>query len=213
MQTLEDVLGSRVNIAVLRYLTAVSGSLSGNEIAKRLRLQQSSVRLALERLVEAGIVTRTDIGRSAAYELDHRLAFVRTLLVPLFRDETNLRGRLLNSLVRGSRKLEPKPEAIVLFGSLARGRRDFRDVDLLCIAAKQSDKVLLHDAIAGAFNQVQRDFKVPVSAVVATDAELSSPSLESVVKEARREGSLLLGTAPDALRGIPTWNEEAGRAK
>jgi predicted transcriptional regulator len=65
MQTLEDVLGSRVNIAVLRYLTAVSGSLSGNKIANRLGLQQSSVRLAFERLVEAGVVTRTDVGRSA----------------------------------------------------------------------------------------------------------------------------------------------------
>jgi hypothetical protein len=55
-----------------------------------------------------------DIGRSAAYELDHRLAFVRGLLIPLFRDEASLRDRLLNGLVRGSDKLEPKPMAVVL---------------------------------------------------------------------------------------------------
>lgn len=213
MQTLEGVLSSRVNIAVLRYLTGVSGSFSGNEIAKRLGLQQSSVRLALERLVDAGVVTRTDIGRSAAYELDHRLAFVRALLVPLFREEANLRDRLLNNLVRGSDKLEPKPTAVVLFGSLARGLRDFRDVDLLCIAAKERHKSLLHDAVAGAFNHIQRDFKVPVSAVVATDAELNSPSLESVVKQARRDGLLLFGTTPSELHGIRIWNEESGRAK
>ena len=104
MQTLEDVLGSRINIAVLRYLTAIRGSLSGNEIAKRLRLQQSSVRLALERLVETGVVTRTDVGRSAGYELDQRLAFVRALLIPLFREETQLRGKLMSALARGSEK-------------------------------------------------------------------------------------------------------------
>jgi predicted nucleotidyltransferase len=213
MQTLEDVLGSRINIAVLRYLTAISGSLSGNEIAKRLRLQQSSVRLALERLVETGVVTRTDVGRSAGYEIDQRLAFVRTLLIPLFREETQLRDRLLSALARGSKKLEPKPSAVVLFGSFARGVRDFRDIDLLCVVAKDRDKSLLHDAIAGAYNPVQREFKVPVSAVVATDAELSSSKLESVVGEARRDGLLLFGSAPRPLRSIRVWETEARRAK
>jgi predicted nucleotidyltransferase len=213
MQTLEDVLGSRINIAVLRYLTAISGSLSGNEIAKRLRLQQSSVRLALERLVKTGVVTRTDVGRSAGYEIDQRLAFVRTLLIPLFRDESQLRDRLIGVLVRGSDKLGPQPSAVVLFGSLARGVRDFRDIDLLCVVAKDRDKSLLHDAIAGAYNQVQREFKVPVSAVVATDAELGSPKLESVVEEARRDGLLLFGTAPRQLRTIRVWEAEPRRAK
>jgi len=213
MQTLEDVLGSRINIAVLRYLTAISGSLSGNEIAKRLRLQQSSVRLALERLVETGIVTRTDIGRSAGYQIDQRLAFVRIILIPLFREETQLRDKLMSALARGSEKLEPQPSAVVLFGSLARGVRDFRDVDLLCVVAKDRDKSLLHDAIAVAYNQVQREFKAPVSAVVATDAELGSPKLESVVREARRDGLLVFGTAPRQLRSIRVWETGPRRGK
>jgi len=213
MQTLEDVLGSRINIAVLRYLTAISGSLSGNEIAKRLRLQQSSVRLALERLVETGVVTRTDVGRSAGYELDQRLAFVRALLIPLFREETQLRDKLMSALARGSEKLEPQPSAVVLFGSLARGVRDYRDIDLLCVVAKERDKSLLHDAIAVAYNQVQREFKVPVSPVVATDAELGSPKLEPVVGEARRDGLLLFGTAPRQLRSIRVWEAEPRRGK
>ena len=213
MQTLEDVLGSRINIAVLRYLTAISGRLSGNEIAKRLRLQQSSVRIALERLVETGVVTRADVGRSAGYEVDQRLAFVRTLLIPLFRDETQLHDRLIGALVRGSEKLGPQPSAVVLFGSSARGARDFRDIDLLCIVVKDRDKSLLHDAIAGAYSQVQREFKVPVSAVVATDAELGSPKLESVVEEARQDGLLLFGTAPRQLRTIRVWETAPRRSK
>jgi DNA-binding IclR family transcriptional regulator len=46
----EDVLGSRVNIQILRYLVAVRGGVSGNEIATRLGLQQSSARQALDSL-------------------------------------------------------------------------------------------------------------------------------------------------------------------
>lgn len=213
MQTLEEVLGSRIQIAVLRFLTAINGRLSGNEIAKRLGLQQSSVRLALERLVDAGIVTRTDVGRSAGYELDQGLAFVRALLVPLFREETRLRNKLMSALVRGSERLKPKPTAVALFGSAARGMRDFRDIDLLCTVINQHDKSLLHDSIADAYRQIQREFKVPVSAVVATDAELSSPKLESVVGEAKRDGLLLFGTAPQQLRGIRILETEARRAK
>lgn len=213
MQTIEDVLGSRVNITVLRYLTAIRGSLSGNEIAKRLQLQQSSVRQALGRLVEAGVVTRTDLGRSAAYEIDQRLAFVRALLIPLFREEARLREKLIDALARGSAKLEPKPRAVILFGSLARGTRDFRDVDLLCIVAKKHDKSLLHDAIADGFDQIRREYKVPVSALVATEAELKSPNLESAVTETRRDGLLLFGTAPAELRGVRILNADARKTK
>lgn len=109
--------------------------------------------------------------------------------------------------------MAPQPSAMVLFGSLARGVRDFRDVDLLCVVAKDRNKSLLHDAIAGAYNQVQREFKVPVSAVVATEAELGSPKLEAVVEEARRDGLLLFGTAPRQLRTIRVWEPELRRAK
>ena len=212
MQTIEDVLGSRTNVAVLRYLTAIRGSLSGNEIAKRLRLQQSSVRQALGRLVESGVVTRMDLGRSAAYELDQRLAFVRALLIPLFREEARLRDKLIDALARGSGKLEPKPRAVILFGSLARGARDFRDVDLLCIVAKERDKSLLHDAIATGFDQIRREYKVPVSALVAAEAELKSIKLESTVMEARRDGLLLFGTAPAELRSVRGLNAGTHKA-
>jgi DNA-binding transcriptional ArsR family regulator len=209
MQTLEDVLGSRVNVAVLRYLTAIRGGLSGNEIAKRLGLQQSSVRQALERLVSTGVVTRTDLGRTAGYEVDHQLTFVRALLVPLFRVESGLRARLISALARDSTRLRPKVQAGVLFGSLARGMRDFRDVDLLFVVANERHKALVHDAIAGAFEKIRRDYKVPVSAIVATETELSSPKLRSAVAEARRDGLLLFGTAPADLRDVRSWRNDA----
>ena len=205
MQTLEDALGSRVNIAVLRYLTAINGPLSGNEIAQRLNLQQSSVRLALERLVASGVVTRTDVGRSAGYELDQRLAFVRTLLIPLFREENRLRGKLLAALARSSGKLNPRPCAVVLFGSVAQGVRNFNDIDLLCVVANEQDKALLQDSVGSTYSPIQREFKVPISALVATETELSTSRLASIVKEAHRDGLLLFGSAPRPLHAVREW--------
>lgn len=202
MQTIEEVLGSRVNIAILRHLDAISGSLSGNEIAKRLGMRESSARQALQRLVAAGIVTRTDIGNTASYQLDRELAFQRSVLGPLFRAEAQLSDDLIRNLIRAVRRLKPAPGAVFLFGSLARGARDFRDVDLLCVVSKERDKEPLQDAIAGDFGVVRRRYKVPVSAIVAAEAELSSARLASIVDAIRRDGALIWGTPSPALRDV-----------
>src|SRR5512138_1183418 len=105
MLILEDILGSKVNIAILRYMTSIRVPLSGNELATRLGLQQSSVRKALERLVAAGVLTRTDVGKSAAYTFNHELAFHRSVLVPLFQAEAQLRDDLIGHLTSLCRAL------------------------------------------------------------------------------------------------------------
>ena len=193
MPILEDVLGSRINIQILRYLTAIRGGLSGNEIATRLGLQQSSVRQALERLVAARVITRRDVGRSAAYELDRDLAFSNIVLEPLFQSEARLRDDLIDALSRACGELGNALSSVVLFGSLARADRDFRDVDLLLVASKAKHKARLHDDIAERFEPVLRHYGVPVSAVVVTEAELRSPKFASVIDAVRREGIVLAG--------------------
>ena len=114
MVSLEDVLGERANIIVLRLLTTVGGGLSGNEIARRVGIQQSTSRKALERLVARGVVLRKDFGRTAAYELNSRLELVEVLIVPLFRAEAELRTRLWADLVRVVSRLEPSPLAAIV---------------------------------------------------------------------------------------------------
>ena len=202
MQTIDDILGSRTNIAILRHLSAIRGSLSGNEIAKRLGLRESSVRQALQRLVASGIVTRADIGNTAAYELDRDLESYRSVIEPLFRAETQLQDKLIGLLTQSIRRLKPKPRAVILFGSLARGARDFRDVDLLCIVSREQDREPLHETVASGFEMVRQRYNVPVSAVVATEAGLRTERLASVLAAARRDGILLFGVAPKLLGKI-----------
>jgi DNA-binding transcriptional ArsR family regulator len=202
MQVLEDILGSRTNLQILRHLVAISGGLSGNEIATRLGLGESSVRQALKRLQAAGIVTRTDMGNSALYALDHELDFARHLLIPLFQAETGLHQAVIATLLQACRKLKPQPNAVILFGSVARGAADSRDIDLLCTVSKAQDKSAVHDAVADGFGALRSRYRLPVSAIVATETELSSPRFASLLKEVQREGLLLLGKAPGILKGV-----------
>jgi DNA-binding transcriptional ArsR family regulator len=208
MPVLEDVLGSRVNIQILRYLVAIRGSLSGNEIATRLGLQQSSARQALERLVAAGIVTRMDVGRSAAYDLNRELAFSSVVLAPLFHSENQLRNDLIEALAYECSALGTELESALLFGSLARDDREFRDADLLFVVPNKKDKAQLHDRIADRFESVRRRFATPVSAVVVTKAELHSPKLASVVDAVRRDGILLFGSPRGLLQDVRRRNSD-----
>lgn len=202
MPVLEDILGSRINIAILRFLTAVHGGLSGNEIAKRLGLRQSSARQALERLVQAGVISRNDVGRSAVYALDRQLAFQSSVLVPLFDAELQQRRNVIRELVAGCRKLSPPPLAVILFGSLARAERSFRDIDLLCVVARASEKPALRDSVAQVFERLVRRYKIPISPIVVTSRQLRSPGLASLKREVRRDGMLLHGEVPSILKGI-----------
>ena len=205
MPVLEDILGSRTNIAILRYLTAIRGALSGNEIATRLGLRQSTTRQALERLVATGVVTRADIGNSAAYELDHELAMHRSVLVPLFLAEAGLHDDLLEALVQICGRLKPRPHAVFLFGSLARGERNFRDIDLLFVVTKAPERATLHDAVAEELEAIRPSFKVPVSAIVATEGELQLQKFAPLKKEILRDGLLLYGKPPAGWRDVRAW--------
>lgn len=110
----------------------------------------------------------------------------------------------MNGLRPGSAgcRVRPVPKAVFLFGSVARGARDFRDVDMLFVISKERDKEHLRDAVAGGFGGVQRRYKVPVSVIVATEAELGSANLASVVEAIRREGILIGGAPSAALRDV-----------
>jgi hypothetical protein len=86
--------------------------------------------------------------------------------------EARLSDDLMRDLLRAVRRLEPAPKAVLLFGSVARGARDFRDVDLLCVVSKERDKEPLHEAVAGDFAVIRRRYKTPISAIIATEPEL-----------------------------------------
>jgi len=128
------------------------------------------------------------------------------VLVPLFQSEDRLREELIEALAHTCGELGDELDSVVLFGSLARADRDFRDADLLFAVSKKKDKAQLHDSIAEHFEPVRRRFGVPVSAVVVTEPELHSPKLASVTDAARHDGLVLFGTPPGLLGTVRIWS-------
>ena len=204
MLPLEDVFGDRLNVTVLRLLSQVAGGVSGNGIARRLGLQQSAVRKALERLVERGVVTRTDVGRTAAYALDERREVVRRVVLLAFRAEARLGERLRRALQRAALALRPRPAAVVLYGSVARGAPDPGDVDLLVVLARPEDEEPVRAALLDAVRSVEVRFQLAVHPVVMTTAELGARRDDPLVAAVAADGVLLSGRAPTPLHRVRT---------
>ncbi|MGZ8379129.1 MAG: MarR family transcriptional regulator [Gemmatirosa sp.] len=202
MLPLEDVFGDRLNVTVLRLLSQMASGMSGNGLARRLGLQQSAVHKALERLVARGIVTRSDVGRAAAYTLDDRREVVRRVVLPAFRAEARLTERLRWALQRRALALRPAPAAVVLYGSVARGDPAPGDVDLLVVLVHAADEEPVRAALLDAMRVVEVRFQLAVQPVVLTTAELATRKSDPLITAIAAEGLLLSGRAVGPLRRV-----------
>jgi DNA-binding Lrp family transcriptional regulator len=187
---------------VLRLLAQVAAGMSGNGVARRLGLQQSAARKALERLVARGVVTRIDVGRTAAYALDGRRAVVRRVVLPAFRAEAALGARLRRALQRVALALVPRPAAVVLYGSVARGSVAPGDVDLLVVLARPEDEEPVRAALLDAVRPIEVRYQLAVHPVVLTVAALAERADDPLITAVAAEGLLLAGRATGPLRRV-----------
>jgi predicted nucleotidyltransferase/DNA-binding HxlR family transcriptional regulator len=215
MSTLETILGDRLQITILRWLSNIQRPMSGNAIARRLEIPQSSARLALERLVDAGIITRTDIGRSAGYTLNDRLAVVQRIILPLFKREAQLRTTLLDELAQLSSTLvhaiDSPATFVALFGSLARGDRAYRDIDLLVVHPSRDHYERLRDIIVDLARPIERRFGVPVRPVLVSEADLDTGHAHHLAVEVHIDGVALAGVPPATLVGLSSYTPASAR--
>jgi predicted nucleotidyltransferase len=210
MATLETILGDRLNVSLLRWLSASQAGLTGNGIAQRLGAHQSSVRKALERLVVTGVVTRRDVGRAASYALDEKLAVVRQIILPLFAKEQELWREMERQLRAVAARAVPPARAIILFGSVARRERGSRDIDLLVISPARSANETVRDRIVAGTSRLARRYGLPIGLTVLAASQLDAPAIRSLLSEVKRDGVLLAGSLPRSLTGMAAAARAAG---
>ncbi len=105
-----------VDSAVLSVLTGSTKPRTGREVARLAQRSATATRLVLERLVQHGLVLRTEAGRSHVYTLnwDH-------LAAEPVAELANLRLGLFQRLRETIELWHPRPLHVSVFGSAARG--------------------------------------------------------------------------------------------
>jgi predicted nucleotidyltransferase len=124
-----------VDADVLVVLAGSTKPRSGRELARRAGRSNTGVQHVLDRLVEHGLVSREEVGRTFLYQLnrDH-------LLAPAVERMAGVRGELVRRLRDEIDAWEIPPVHASLFGSAARGDGDVSsDIDLLVVRPADVD--------------------------------------------------------------------------
>jgi DNA-binding IclR family transcriptional regulator len=87
---LDEVLGARSKVALLRLLVRTRGEHTGRELARLLHLDAKTCHTSLQALARQGVIEYRKAGTAILYRLNEAHALVEELLVPLFDRESIL---------------------------------------------------------------------------------------------------------------------------
>jgi predicted nucleotidyltransferase len=185
--SLEEILGNRVKLKVLRALAGSVGvGLTGRELARRVAASTSQTIKALEQLEMVGVVHREIAGRAHVWLLSEEHVLYGTL-ARLFAEEAGALDLLKRDLIVAIGKLPVK--RAWLFGSVARGdERQTSDVDLFVEVKSRADRRSVEDRLSALSAQFALRFGNPLSTVVAETPRLRSLDTSSLLRRVRQEG-------------------------
>lgn len=193
---LNDVLGSRANVRLLRALTLAGTSLSAGELARRAELGRTSVYPALTELERTGIVEFVGVGATRQV----RIRKAHPLAAPighLFQSE----ARRIDALVEALRDLLAKLDKALVSAWLKenlQSKPDDQDTMIFYIVADVQSLTTIADQLEDYLVDIERTFQVHLEVVALTRSEVKS----RIPKSSLEEVILLAGVPPIALLGM-----------
>ena len=184
---LDDCLGSRAKVRLLRFFSSTREAVSGREAGRRVGMSKRSIDLALRDLVAVGVVRRKDIGNHSLYQLNPHNALARHAVFRLFKGERETIGEFFDTL-RDLVEVDAvsPPLWAGLFGSTAQGTdHPDSDVDLAVVVATNALVESMLTRLSEASRAFRRRFGRVLSPVVM--------SAEQLVRLHRAESPLVAG--------------------
>ena len=138
---LQEVLGSKPKVMILRYLLKTNISINGRQLARSLNLHHGTCHNALAEFASFGIVTVHKTGRTNLYKINQNNFIVKKILQSIFTIEANIFSLILTKL---KKRLSVSILSAIVFGSVAEAKeRATSDIDILFITLAQKQKKLL----------------------------------------------------------------------
>lgn len=168
-ETVEEILGNKIKICILRLLYKTRGIFSGREISRLVGFSPTQTISNLRDLEAAGLVMRQRAGKTDLYQLNTVNSATDGLLSPVFDWESNLVDELAAMYVE---KLGNKLISIKQFGSAARGEEGpGSDIDLLLTLEDSVDPEKIEGAVYEVDLAAGQRFGCPVSSIFVTASE------------------------------------------
>jgi UTP:GlnB (protein PII) uridylyltransferase len=189
LDPLDQLLGTRTKVGLLRVLVPLDRPVSGREAARLAGVSSIALK-ALEELAEAGIL-KLERGTGQhlfTFERRHHLAPV---IETLFEAERQFTAAIFDHLRDGLAGLEGVESAVV-FGSSARGEAGpGSDLDLLVVVRGHEDREGVRMGLAEGAPGLRANFGVRLSPVVLTREQVrtqvgeNDPFVREVLGDAR----------------------------
>ncbi len=168
-EPLDDILGNRTQIKLLRLLARTRSPHTGRELARLIGQSHNTARYALEELERNGLVVKRQAGRSNLYSLDEDNIIYTQILSSAFKLEEELLAEVAKIF---SQRLGEDLVAMILFGSVAKGEENpDSDIDLLLVFSDEVNPGDKEDDVAEASLQVAKSFGNQVSTIMLQSAE------------------------------------------
>ena len=192
---LEDILGSRSKIRILRFLFAdTRDEFAMEDIARGAGLSFGTVHPALAQLTDARILTVKKLGRSRIFRLNtsNRLyEQIRTL----FKEESEGLRKLAFKFTVMSNKKGLK--TVILFGSVAKESyaAEAGDVDLLFVCETDNDLECINKETSELSQQFLEQYDVVISPLClsAGDVQERMDRSDGLILKVISEGKLMYG--------------------
>jgi predicted nucleotidyltransferase len=188
-EPLDEILGSRSKVRLLRALGPLDRPVSGREAARLAGLSHRAI-TALDELAALGVVIRREAAGQHLYTFnrEHVLA---NAIQHVFAEEERRSSLILDRI----RSVAAEAGALYagVFGSAARREdRPGSDLDLFIVVEHEEAKESARDAMVLAIEELQEHYGVRLSPVVVAlvearrQAREESPLVQDVVRDARR---------------------------
>jgi predicted nucleotidyltransferase len=198
---LDDLLGTRSKVRLLRALAPLDRPISGREAARLAGVSRQALR-TLDELTNAGIVHRRETAGQHLYTFNRESRLAPAVL-DLFDAERERTSALFERLSSIATSAGPIVSALV-FGSAARGEATpHSDLDLLVLTSRTGVQAI-HSALVEASAALEEQFGMRLSPVVLTveQARHQQVASDPFIREVMRDGRRVYGrSVEEVLRG------------
>lgn len=198
---LDRILGSTTKVNALSVLISnPRRSFLEIELAKESSSAVSEINRQMGELVSTGLVTMQKVGKAKVYQINTK-HFLYNPMRKLFRDLQGVYREIASKLV--SRLKMHEPRAVILFGSLARGKirsdlvKEPSDIDILVVADKRNVGKIKDEMIRYINSEVSLRYGVTIYPIVLSVEEyLKGLKKDQFIIDIHAKGEVLYGEKP-----------------
>jgi predicted nucleotidyltransferase len=200
-QPLDAIFGTPAAVRVLRVLVHHGGALSPPTVAQRAEITRSGANKTLGHLADLRIVDIVGQGRYVSYQLNVRHPLSGTIAA-LFGAERQRVDAIFDCIRHTAEALSPKPIAVWLYGSAARGDDTMGSDFDIAVVGQEADVQMQTDAISQALlDEAERWMIQPAIIRLGTDAIRDMERDQALLwQNLKREGIPIFGVAPGQVR-------------